>query len=335
MLRKKVLLTSDLGTQTYQLLQDQGFDVSYKPNLSAARSRAELLQYLKDNPTNIFIGRISGTDKEVFDAAGDSLEAIICTGKGLDHIDLQEASRRNIKVRNTDVNSSPVAEMALGLILSEARKIHSIDHDIRNNKRQPRETYIGTELSSKVLGIIGTGSIGRQLGVKAKSLFGEVVAWNRSYANRELARRQGLSVIKGSEADSDLPWSERLVSILGQSDYVSLNLALNEQTKGMVDADFIKAMKDGAKLVNVSRVGLFNMEDVASALDSGKLSSVLVDGGVPKNSPLRNRDNVIITPHIASNTVENYTRISASVLQVISELYNTNLSKNTQIGAAR
>jgi D-3-phosphoglycerate dehydrogenase len=331
MVNKKVLLIYNLDRDSREKLEKKGFELFYRPDLAPLEARADLLVYLKNNKINVIIGRIPPTDKHVMQAAGSSLEAIICTGKGLDHIELNEAKKRNIKVVNTDVNSIPVAEMALGLMLSEAKKINLADSNLKRKISASSNEYKGTELHGKTLAIIGTGGIGLQLGIRAKSFFGKVLTWNRSHTRSELARREGLEVIKTPESEENTTWSKKLSSLLNKADYVSINTSLNDETRGMVDADFIAEMKQGAKLINVSRVELLNVDHVVSALNSGTLSGLLVDGVISPNSPLYGRKDVIITPHIADNTAENDARTCAHVVDVASNLYkNILISDNYQ-----
>ncbi len=150
------------------------------------------------------------------------------------------------------------------------------------------------------------GNIATEVAKRAKAFGMEVVAYRRSG--------------KPSEYAEVKPSIEEAVS---GADYVSLHLPLTDETRGMIDASVIGAMKDGAVLINTGRAGTVDADAVKSALESGKLRAYATDvwpkDPPPEDYPLLQAPNVIMTPHIGANTKENQLRIGDEIVSIIDE----------------
>ena len=223
-------------------------------------------------------------------AACPNLKLIVYLGTGFaTHVDLAAAGRRRVRVLGVrGYGDRSVAEHALALMLAGARQIATMDREVRAGTWRMRR---GIDLGGKVLGIVGLGGIGRALVPLAAGIGMEVVAWNRSGVPPGLACR-----------------AVSLDRLLAASDVVSLHLALEDETRGLLDAGRLARMKAGAILVNTARAQLVDEAAMVAALRDGRLGHAALDvfGVEPLawDHPLRRLPNVTLTPHAAWNTLE-------------------------------
>jgi D-3-phosphoglycerate dehydrogenase / 2-oxoglutarate reductase len=180
-----------------------------------------------------------------------------------------------------------VAEHTIALMMACGRDIARMDRGVRAGAWTPRE---GMQFSGKTLGIIGIGGIGREVARIARGIGMDVIAWNRT-ARPEAGVRL---------ADLD--------TLLASSDVISLNLALNDETRGFLDADRIGRIKPGAILVNTARGALVDEEALIAALRSGHIGHAGLDvfhaEPLKPDHPLAGMDNVTLTAHAAFRTLE-------------------------------
>lgn len=230
--------------------------------------------------------------KEVIDGCpGVRCYTILATGYNI--IDVDYARQKGIPVCNVPAYGTyAVAQFTIALLLEICSRVALHDRTVHEGKWQnsPQWCYWEcplTELAGKTLGIIGFGRIGRQVGRIARALGMQVLAYSRSQC--EEGREIGTYV--------DLP------TLLAQSDVVSLHCPQFPETEGIINRDTIARMKDGAILLNASRGGLVVDQDLADALERGKLSAAGLDvvsqEPIRADNPLLRAPNCIITPHIA------------------------------------
>jgi len=213
---------------------------------------------------------------------------------GTDNIDIPAATRQGVLVTNTpQANSTSVAEHALTLLLAVARRLGEIERDLTQRKIRAQKVYQGIELSGKVMGMIGLGSAGLRLA-------------------RMTGQGLGMRVIGFDPYKS--PWPEgveqcrELRPLLTQADFISIHVPLTKETRNLIDAAALAAMKPTAVLVNTSRGGIVNENDIAAALKAGKLLGAGLD--VVEDEPLKPEHslngipNLILTPHMAGVTDE-------------------------------
>ncbi len=251
-------------------------------------------------------GIIVGTDKvtrETFDSA-PCLEVVVKYGVGIDNIDTASARERGIRVLNLPgINSSTVAEMALGLMLAVARKIAAGDRMMRSGAW---EGLIGSDVVGKTLGIVGTGAIGCTLAGMVCGLNMAVLGYDR-IENPDFTRNGGTYVT--------------LEHLLETSNYVSIHLPLNDETFHFFNSERLARMKRGAILVNTSRGPLVDELALIKALSSGRLSGASLDvfeKEPPEPSELMRRDDTVLTPHIAAYTEETLRRMDEACLSALS-----------------
>jgi len=225
--------------------------------------------------------------------AAKNLKVIAFTGIGArSNLDVDLARSLGITVCNTPGYADvTVAEHTMALMLAAARNIAASDRDMRDgNWNQQRS---GFDLNGKRLGIVGTGGIGARVAALAKAFGMEVCAWTAN-PSPERAAALGLSYTD-------------LETLFETSDVVSLNLALMPATEGIVTADHLARMRDGALLVNTARGGLVEEGALMAELTSGRISAALDvfhTEPLPADHPIRTLPNVVLAPHTGYNTPE-------------------------------
>ncbi|MDR1579126.1 MAG: phosphoglycerate dehydrogenase [Synergistaceae bacterium] len=221
----------------------------------------------------------------------EKLKVISRYGVGVDRVDIDAASRRGIAVCNTPgVNAEAVADLALGLILSVARRIPVLDRLTKDGK-WTRST--GIELSGKTIGILGLGAIGKAVAKRASGFSMRVVAFD-PYMDEAYARANGIET-----ADFN--------GTVNNSDILSLHLPLNDETRHVINGEVMSGMKQGAIIINAARGGLIDEHAACELLKSGHLGGLGLDAyeeEPPAASPLFTMDNVVATPHIGAHTRE-------------------------------
>ena len=246
--------------------------------------------------------------REYIDSA-PNLKLVIRGGVGLDNIDLNYAAEKGIAVHNTAAASSiAVAELAFTLMIALPNHVTKADNTMHAGQWAKKELR-RTELYKKTLGIVGLGRIGTELAKRAAAFGMNVVAYDPFVESSEVATMK-----------------PELKDVLNNSDYVSLHLPLNEETKGIINAEMLNEFKDGAYLINTGRGKTIVEEDVVEALKSGKLAGFGNDvwySDPPENTPLIDAPNVIMLPHLGASTKENLLRIGDIIESIIRDFVPT------------
>jgi phosphoglycerate dehydrogenase-like enzyme len=232
-------------------------------------------------------GLIVGVDpvtKRVLEAG--PLRVVVKYGSGMDNIDVPAAEGLGVRVSSTPgANARSVAELAIALLLSLARSVGIHDRNVREGSWR---RITGIELAGKRLGIVGYGAIGREVARIARGLDMDVVAHD------PLVESANVPLVP-------------LAELYATSDAVSLHVPLTAETRGMVGADELAAMKSTAFLLNTARGGLVDEEALAEALGGGRLAGAALDGFAEEplgDSPLRALDNVVFSPHAGAATFD-------------------------------
>ncbi|MEG0357422.1 MAG: phosphoglycerate dehydrogenase, partial [Christensenellaceae bacterium] len=239
-------------------------------------------------------GYVAGLDyitAEVIEKAPQSLKVISRYGAGVDRVDMPACIKKGIVVTNTPgTNSVAVCELAFSLMLCAARNIPKL-HDAVQKGEWPRSE--GIELRGKTLGIVGMGAIGKNLATRAKA-FGMIVNAYDPYFDQAFADANGIEKMD-------------MQQVLRSSDFISLHVPLNEDTRHMINADCIAMMKKGAIIINTARGGIIDEQAAAQAVKSGQLGGLGLDAFEQEpllDSPLKGLDRVIFTPHTGAHTSE-------------------------------
>lgn len=223
-------------------------------------------------------------------AAADRLQVIARYGVGVSNVDLAAARQRGIQVTNTPgANSKSVAELTLLLILSLLRPIQPAAAETRQGG-WPRLS--GYSLEGKVVGLLGLGSIGREVARRLAGFDCRVLAYD-PFQDADFASRYAVTYLP-------------LEQLISQADILSLHLPVLPETRGMVNAAFLAQMKPGAWLVNTARGELVDEEALLEALTSGRLRGAALDAFNHEppgaENPLLKLPQVIPTPHMGAHT---------------------------------
>lgn len=227
-------------------------------------------------------------------AHAPELEFVSSVSVGVDHVDVQALTARGIPLGNTPgVLVDTTADAAFALLLAAARRVAEADRYVRDGLWRPERSwapdfFLGKDVSGATLGIIGLGAIGRAVARRARGFGMTVLGWNRSQRHFDEAQT--------------VPLEELLM----RSDFVSVNVALTEDTRNLLDAAKIAMMKRGAVLVNTARGGIVDEAALAAALDSGQVFAAGIDvfecEPMSKDNPLLRHPRVVLSPHIGSAT---------------------------------
>ena len=211
---------------------------------------------------------------------------------GVDHVDVAALTERGIPLGNTPgVLVDTTADLSMALLLAAARRIPEADRYVRDGQWKPErpwfpDMFVGKDVAGATLGIVGLGEIGQAVARRARGFGMRVIGWTRSGR-----------VVDAVEAAS-------LEQVLAQADFVSVNVALYDDTRMLINAAAIAGMKPGAVLVNTARGGIVDEHALAQALRSGALFAAGIDvferEPVELDNPLLALPNVVLAPHIGS-----------------------------------
>ncbi|HEX4729708.1 MAG TPA: phosphoglycerate dehydrogenase [Solirubrobacterales bacterium] len=298
----KVLVKEKIADTGVDLLRSK-FDVDLGLDMPDEEFRAKLGEY-----DAILIRSATKMTPELIDLA-TNLKVIGRAGTGVDNVDIPAATRRGIIVANApESNSVAAAEHTLALSLAMFRNIPQAQATLVAG-RWDRAKFKGAELYGKTLGVIGFGRIGQLVAKRAQSFDMEVLAFDK-FVSAERFRELG---VEGCDDLSDL---------LGRADLVTLHVPKTPETVGLIDAEAIAAMKDGARLVNCARGELVELDDLLAGLESGKLAGAALDVFPSEpftEHPIFQRDDVVVTPHLGASTAEAQDRAGVVTAEQVTE----------------
>lgn len=250
-------------------------------------------------------------------AKASRLRVIGRAGVGVDNIELEPATRKGIAVMNTPgANAVAVAEQTIGMMLAMARFIPRATQLMHEGKWE-KKSLQGTELRGKTLGIVGLGKIGMEVARRARAFGMELVAHD-PFVAPAIAKENGIKLASLDE-------------LYAASDYLSLHVGLTPQTQNMINAESIRKMKRGVRLVNCARGELVDEAALVEGLKSGQIAAAALDVFVQeplKESPLQKLDNVILTPHIAGSTNEAQEAVGQQIAQQVKEYLKHGVIQN-------
>ncbi|MBP2629196.1 MAG: 3-phosphoglycerate dehydrogenase [Firmicutes bacterium] len=244
------------------------------------------------------------------------LKIIAKHGVGVDNIDIPYAKSKGIRVTNTpDANMNSVAELAIGFAFSCVRRITQSQFAVLNGIEKNSPMYLsGYELSGKTLGLIGLGKIGISVGEKLRDAFSMKVIVYDPFATTEHCNSIGFTKI------------ENLDELCSKGDIISISVPLTEKTKNMITSHELSLMKETAVLINTSRGGIVNEDDLYVALKNNKIFGaaldVFVQEPIQKDHPLLTCENFIATPHNGANTADALIRMGVGAVDEIVRLKN-------------
>jgi len=309
----RVLVADSYAPEGLQILEDQGANyVEYRPNITPA----ELLDAIPDVDVLLVRSRTQVTADVI--AAGKRLKIVGRAGVGLDNIDVDAATPRGVLVMNAPGgNTISTAEHSVAMLLALARLIPQADASMKSGAWD-KKSFNGVELRAKTLGVVGLGRIGREVAKRARSFGMRIVGYD-PYLEPKLMQ------------DGDVHPLE-LDELVRQSDFITLHVPLNDQTKNLIDARRLSETKPDLRLVNCARGGLIDETALIAALESGKIAGAALDvfeqEPLPADHPFRKLKNVVLTPHLAASTGEATRQVAIELAQQVVELIRMGVIRN-------
>ena len=291
MVKPRILITSIFlraGDDVDCRLREAGFEPVYHP-LTGKRTEEELIDLLR-GIDGVIVSSDPFTARVL--AAAPQLKVISRTGVGYDAIDMKAATARGIVVTTTPgVNRHAVAEWAMALMLCCARKLTTNLDEVRRGGWTRHE---GIDLAGKTLGLVGLGTIGKEVAQRATAFEMRILAY---------------------DLVQDLPFAEAhrvsfvpLDQLLRESDFVSLHLFLNDASRHLINAERLALMKPTAYLINTARGGIVDTAALCLALKEKRIAGAGLDvvesEPLPPDSPLRGCDNVYLSPHVGGASAD-------------------------------
>lgn len=288
-------------------LKELGCSVTINPDVKAE----ELPALIQQVDPAILIVRGKKVSADAL-AAGKALAMVIRAGAGIDTIDVAAASARGIFVTNCPgKNSIAVAELVLALLLECDRRVADQTAELRAGQWNKGEYSKARGLAGRTLGIVGLGQIGKEVAVRAKAFGMRVVAWSRNLTLEE-AERLGIS------------YAQTPLDVARVSDAVSIHVASTAETKNLVNADFLAALKPGAYLINTSRGSVVDETALLAAIkDKGLRAGLDVFQNEPAgskaefDSPLAKSPAVYGSHHVGASTDQAQVAIAHEVIRIV------------------
>ena len=295
----KIFITRQIPDRGVNMLKENGYAVVISPQ-NRVLKKEEFIEYLKKDKYDAVLALLTDKiDADVLDAIKSSGVKILANyAVGFDNIDIKAATERGIMVTNTPgVLTETVAEHTFSLMLSIAHRIPESDRFTRAGKYHGWEPMmlLGTDVSKKILGVVGLGRIGSRVAYHAAKGFEMKVLYYDPKRSEEFEKKYGAQ------------YRENVDDIFREADFVSIHVPLLPATRHLVDARRLALMKKTAYLINTSRGPIIDEAALVSALRSNVIRGAALD--VYENEPslapgLSDCENAILTPHTASATEE-------------------------------
>lgn len=297
----KVFVADKLAAEGIAALREYaGLEVDFTPGLSPEDALAHVAE------ADAVIVRSETKLRGALLEAAPRLRVIGRAGIGVDNIDVEAATERGIVVLNTpDANATTTAELAIAHLFSLSRQLPEADRSVRGGE-WARSRFMGSEVTGKVLGIVGFGTIGRLVAERARGLRMEVLASDpfvgpQTFADHGVERRD-------------------LDELLAVADYVSLHCPMTQDTRNLLSAERLARMKRGARLINCARGGLVDEAALLEAVATGALAGAALDVFAqepPASSPLFEQPKIQFTPHLGASTREAQTATGVEIAHQI------------------
>jgi D-3-phosphoglycerate dehydrogenase len=308
-----------------------GCEVVYEPNLKDDALAAAL----QSTAAQVLVVRSTPVTEKMLDAG--QLSLIVRAGAGVNTIDVAAASRRGIYVSNCPGrNAIAVAELTFALMLALDRRIPDNAAELKNARWNKKEFSKARGLFGRTLGLIGFGNIGQEVARRARAFGMPVLVWSRRFTSDADLRRTAIEQWSIEVMDS-------AEEVAARADILSIHLALTKDTRGFVDGDVLRHMREGAMLINTARGEVLDYGALAEAIREKRLRVGLdVFANEPSSAegrfdePILSLPNVIGTHHIGASTDQAQEAIAAETVRIIRSFVETgrvpnvvNLAKQT------
>ena len=302
----KVLITDKLAQEGIDLINAaEGAEAVVKTGISEDELAGIIGEY-----DGLIIRSGTKVTAKVLENPG-RLKGVARAGVGVDNIDIPAATRKGILVMNTPGgNTLSAAEHTVALMLSMSRNVVPACNSLKAGAWD-RKKYMGNQLNNKVLGVIGLGRIGMAVVQMARGFNMKILGYDPYAGERIKAQRTDIEIVGFEE-------------LLSRADFVSLNLPLSEETKGLIGAEALGLMKPTAMVVNTSRGKIVDEAAMYDALVNKKLAGYATDvfeKEPPTDSPLLALPNVLATPHIGWYTQDHMRSLGDQVIASVFSIY--------------
>jgi D-3-phosphoglycerate dehydrogenase len=298
----KVLISDKLSPAAVQIFKDRGVDADVKTGLEKDQLAAIIGDY-----DGLAIRSATKVTAKLIGAAR-KLKVVGRAGIGVDNVDIPAATAKGVIVMNTPFgNSITTAEHAITLMLALARQIPQADASTQAGKWE-KNRFMGVEITGKVLGVIGCGNIGSIVAERAQGLKMMVVAYD-PFLSPERAVDLGIEKVD-------------LEDLFRRADFITLHTPLTDKTRDIIDAQALRRMKRGVRIINCARGGLVDEQALRVALDAGQVAGAAFDVFTEEpatNNPLFGHPNVVCTPHLGAATNEAQENVALQVAEQMSD----------------
>ncbi|WP_375421687.1 phosphoglycerate dehydrogenase [uncultured Sphingomonas sp.] len=298
----KVLISDKMDPRAAQIFRERGVEVDE----ITGKTPDELIAMVGDYD-GLAIRSSTKVTKAILDAA-TNLKVVGRAGIGVDNVDIPAASAKGVVVMNTPFgNSITTAEHAIALMFALARQLPEADASTQAGKWE-KNRFMGVELTSKTLGLIGAGNIGSIVADRARGLKMKVVAFD-PFLTPERAVEMGVEKVTLDE-------------LLARADFITLHTPLTDSTRNILSAEALAKTKPGVRIINCARGGLIDEVALKAALDSGQVGGAALDVFVEepaKASPLFGTPNFVSTPHLGASTTEAQVNVAIQVAEQMAD----------------
>ncbi|TPG09996.1 phosphoglycerate dehydrogenase [Sphingomonas oligophenolica] len=298
----KVLISDKMDPRAAQIFRERGVEVDE----ITGKTPDELAAMIGDYD-GLAIRSSTKVTRAILDAA-TNLKVVGRAGIGVDNVDIPAASAKGVVVMNTPFgNSITTAEHAIALMFALARQLPEADASTQAGKWE-KNRFMGVELTSKTLGLIGAGNIGSIVADRALGLRMKAIAYD-PFLTPERALEMGVEKVD-------------LDTLLARADFITLHTPLTDQTRNILSKENLAKTKPGVRIINCARGGLIDEAALKEGLDSGHIGGAALDVFVEepaKASPLFGTPNFVSTPHLGASTSEAQVNVAIQVAEQMAD----------------
>ncbi len=302
MTKPKVLISDKMDPNAARIFEERGCEVDVITGKTPDELKAIIGQY-----DGLAIRSSTKVTKEIL-AAATNLKVVGRAGIGVDNVDIPAASAQGVVVMNTPFgNSITTAEHAIALMFALARQLPEADASTQAGKWE-KNRFMGVELTSKTLGLIGAGNIGSIVADRALGLKMKVIAYD-PFLSPERAIELGIEKVD-------------LEALLERADFITLHTPLTDDTRNILNRERLEKTKKGVRIINCARGGLIDEVALKDLLDSGHIGGAALDVFVTEPAhehPLFNTPNFISTPHLGASTTEAQVNVAIQVAEQMAD----------------
>ena len=309
----KVLALDNLQKVGIDVFTKEGIEVDVKGKMTP-----EELAAVIDNYDGVVVRGATKATAAVFEKVS-RMKVIGRAGSGTDNIDKVAATKKGVVVMNTPGgNTVTTGEHAVAMMLALARQVPQATASMKEGKWE-KNKFMGTEITDKVLGVVGMGAIGKVVAERGLGLKMVVLGYD-PYVSKEDMARLGVEFVTLDE-------------LYRRSDFITFHTPLTPDTKNMVNAASLEKMKKGVFIINCARGALINEADLQAALESGKVKGAAFDvfpvEPPPPDTPYFKHPNVILTPHLGASTTEAQEKVAVLIAEQICDFLKKGTIRNS------